>query len=415
MDRQCLSGIRVAEFSLAAAGPVAGMFMGFFGAEVIKVETRTRLDQGRRGTRMIVKSEDGKLRDMSRPVSNPDASPDFNYFNLDKLSITIDMTKPQGLPLVRELAKVSDVFLSNFRPGVMNKLGLGYDELKKIRPDIIVIASSAVGASGPDWTLPGYASIFGAVGGLSHLTGYPDGAPKEMRVPMDSFTGATSALALLAALNHRQQSGKGQYIDVSSAEAISVLIGDALMNYAMNQRSLTRQGNRDDIMAPHGCYRCQGEDEWVTIAVGSQEEWEGLCKGMAEPDMLKDQRFADAYARWQHQDELDKIIEEWTKGRNKFEVMAILQKAGVAAVPTYNGKDLFEDPHLKERGAFVTSDHPVLGPQIVLAPPWKLSDIPARIGRHSALLGEHNHYVICELLGLSEGTLEELERQQVLY
>ncbi|MFH1485568.1 MAG: CoA transferase, partial [Chloroflexota bacterium] len=384
--------------------------------EVIKVETRTRLDQGRRGTRMIVKSDaDGKLRDMSRPVSDPNASPDFNYFNLCKLSITIDMTKPQGLPLMKELAKTTDVFISNFRPGVMNKLGLGYEALKQIRPDIIVATSSAVGAGGPDWTLPGYASIFGAVGGLSSLTGHPNGTPKEMRVPMDTFTGTTAAFAILAALNERQQTGKGRYIDVSSAEAISVLIGDAMMDHAMNKRSPSRQGNRDDIMSPHGCYRCQSEDEWVTIAVGSQEEWEALCKAMGKGNLTADRRFSDSYARWQHQDELDQIIEEWTKQRSKFDAMATLQKVGVAAVPTYNGKDLFDDPHLKERNAFVTSDHPVMGPQILLAPPWRLSDTPATISRPSALLGEHNHQVLCDLLGMSEKAYQELEEAKVLY
>ncbi|MBI2906806.1 MAG: CoA transferase [Chloroflexi bacterium] len=414
MSRDCLSGVRVIEFTLAAAGPLAGEFMGFLGAEVIKVETRTRLDQERRGSRMIVRGEDGKLRDVSRPIPGPDAAPGFNCFNLDKLSITVDMTKPQGLPLIKELVKVSDVVLSNFRPGVMNKLGLGYEELKKIRPDIIVITSSAVGATGPDWNLPGYASIFGAVGGLSHLTGYPDGAPKEMRVPMDSFTGASSALALLAALNYRQQTGKGQSIDVSSAEAISVLIGDAMMDYSMNKRSLSRQGNEDDIMAPHNCYRCQGEDEWVTIAVGAQEEWEALCKVIGEPDLARDERFADAYVRWQHRKELDAIIEGWTRGHNKFEIMVALQKAEVAAVPTYNAKDLYEDPHLRERSAYAVSEHPVLGPQTVLAPPWKLSATPARVHHAAPLLGGANSYVLCELLGMSQSAFEELEVQQVL-
>lgn len=413
MDRQCLSGIRIVEFTLAAAGPIAGEFMAVFGAEVIKVETQTRLDQERRGSRMIVKGEDGKLRDISRPVSNPDAAPGFNYFNLNKLSITLDMTKPEALPLVRELARISDVFLSNFRPGVMNKLGLGYDDLKKIRPDIIAISSSAVGGTGPDWKLPGYASIFGAVGGLSHLTGHADGPPKEMRVPMDIFTGTTSAVALLAALSYRQQTGKGQNIDVSSAEAISVLVGDAMMDYSMNKRSANRQGNRDDVMAPHGCYRCKGDDEWVTIAVGTEVEWRSLCQAMGKSGLAEDDRFADAYSRWENQNALDKVIEEWTGERNKFDIQTSLQKVGVAAVATYTSKDLYEDPHVQERGAFVTSDHPVLGPQVLLAPPCKLSDTPLQV-RHAPLLGGANEYVLRELLGLSASQYEELEQAQVL-
>ncbi|MBI2907072.1 MAG: CoA transferase [Chloroflexi bacterium] len=415
MQVSCLSGVRVIEFSLAAAGPVAGMFLGFLGAEVIKVESKTRLDQARRRSHMIVKSgPKGELADVSTVMDSPDASPDFNCRNLGKLGITVDMKKLEGLSLVKQLAKVSDVLLSNFRPGVMDKLGLSYEALRQIKPDIIVLASSAVGSSGPDGMLPGYASIFGAIGGLSYLTGHAKGTPKEMRVPMDIVAGATSALYILAALNYRQATGRGQYIDLSSAESISLLAGDAIMDYQLNRRSADKQGNRDSLLAPQGCYKCKGQDEWLTIAIGSDQEWEAFCNAIGKPEMAKDERFYDPFLRHRHHDVLDKIIERWSSKQRKLEAMSLLQKAGVAAVATYNARDLFEDRHLVEREAFASTFHPVIGRQTVLAPPWKLSNMPVRIPGSSPLVGEHNQYVFRELLGYSQEAFAQLETAKIL-
>jgi len=224
----------------------------------------------------------------------------------------------------------------------------------------------------------------------------------------------TNAVALLAALNHCQQTGQGQHIDLSSREAMTCLIGDSLLDYTMNGRVQSRNGNLDDTMAPHNCYRCRGEDSWVSIAVGNQEEWLALCRAMGRPELAQDKRFADTISRWENQDELDRLVEQWTLNYTNYDVMQMLQSVGVAAVPSFNAENLFTDPHLAEQDFTQVVEHPELGALVMLKPPWELSQTPARIVRHSPLFGEHNDYVLGELLGLSEQKLEYLVRQGVV-
>jgi len=399
-----LAGVRITEFTSAWAGPYATCLLGFLGAEVIKVESRKRLDH----SRMLAFST-GKI------FSGPDESSVFNSLNLNKLSVNLNLSKPKAIEVAKRLMAVTDATIENMRPGVMERLGLGYDVLKAVKPDLIYLSSSACGQTGPERQYVGYAPTFAALGGISFITGYEDWPPSNFMGSIDLRSATTSAFAILAALCHRQRTGEGQYVDLASQETIAVMIGESLLDYTMNNRVQMRQGNRDEIMAPHNCYRCRGLDRWISIAVATQEEWQALCKVMGKPELSRDERFADGYGRWTHQDKLDRIINEWTIQFEDYTVMEMLQKAGVAATPTLNSEDLFKDPHLKEREVYRTVDHPLMGKNWVIAPPWRMSATPAEISRHAPLLGEHNDQIFHGLLGMSREEIKDLEEQQVIY
>ena len=399
-----LSGVRVTEFTSAWAGPYATCLLGFLGAEVIKVESRKRLDHSRFTSFTT-----------ARTFSGPDESPVFNNLNLNKLSVCLNLSHPKAIEIAKRLVATSDVVVENMRPGVIERLGLGYTALSEVKPDIVYLSSSACGQTGPDRENVGYAPNFAGAAGLSYVTGYPDWPPSVLSGAIDLRSATTAAFAILAALLYRQRTGEGQYVDLASQEAIAVLNADALMDFFLNQRVRTRVGNRHDTMAPHNCYRCRGEDNWVSIAVGDDREWKALCGVMGRPELTADDRFSSAAARWTNQDVLDQIVGEWTVTKGDYEAMHLLQAAGIAATPSLSNKALFEDPHLTERQAFVQVDHPVLKHDWVIAPPWRLSETPASIRRHSPLLGEHSQAVFEGLLGLSHEEIRRLEDEQVIY
>ena len=404
MDSDALKGIRIADFSWVWAGPLATLLLSFMGAEVIKIESRKRIDQTRHGS---ITTGDS--------FSNFDASPIFNNANLNKKGVTIDLSRPEGAELAKRIVAVSDVAIENMRSGVMNKLGLGYKDLVKAKPDIIMLSSSGFGSSGPYREYAGYAPIFAAFGGLAHLTGYEDGAPNTMSGVMDLRVGTVSAFAILAALIHRQKTGEGQYIDVSSTECISTLVGPQLMEYTMNKRSPQRTGNQDSIMAPHNCYRCKGNDKWISIAVATDEEWNAMCRAMGNPAWTGDEAFTDIYSRWKNRTKLDELIGKWTLNYTHYEVMELLQRSGVAAMPSFSAEEILSDPHVKARGLINEVQHPVLGKKVVINPSWKHSETPARIHKASPLLGEHNEEVFGDLLGMTKEEVEKLQTAQIIY
>lgn len=402
--RRPLEGVRIIDFTWAWAGPYAVMLLALLGAEVIKIETRKRLDHSR-------------LRSLaSGPnVGGPDEAPIFNELNLNKMSLTLDLSKPEAVEIVKKLVKISDVVVQNFRPGVLDRLGLGYNVLKEIKPDLVMLSSSAQGTTGPERHYIGFAPTFSSLGGLAYLTGFPEGPPIPLMGSSDLRSATTSAFAILAALYERAQSGQGQHIDLASTETIGVLVGDAIMDYTMNQKIPTRKGNRHEFMAPHNYYPCRGENRWVSIAVSCEEEWESLCKVMGSPPWAREKRFSDAAGRWENQDELDGLIKDWTVNYTNTEITERLQEAGVAASPVYGCEELYTDPHLQARGFSELIEHPIMGKVKVVGPPWKLSDTPARITRHGPLLGEHNEYILKELLDFSQGEITKLKDNGILY
>ena len=404
MKRGPLDGVRVTDFTWVWAGPYATELLAFLGAEVIKVESMRSLDTAR-----IMSITTGQRFD------DADLSTVFLNINLNKLSVRLNLSRPEAVALAKRLVAISDVVAQNMRPGTMDRLGLGYEALREVRPDLVYLSSSAFGATGPYWNYTGYAPGFAAFSGLAHATGYVGGPPNTMSGATDLMSGTNAAFAVLAALNHRARTGEGQFVDLSSPESLSVLIGDILMDYTMNRRNRPGQGNRDEVMAPHNVYPCRGKDRWVSIAVATDEEWRALCHALGHPEWTEDPRLADGRSRWLNQEELDRLIGEWTVGRTHYEVMHTLQAAGVAAMPVFSADDLLTDPHLEERQVSVEVEHPRLGKQTVINTPWKMSGTPAEIRTASPLLGEHNRYVFGDLLGLNYEEVARLEEEGVLY
>jgi len=249
------------------------------------------------------------------------------------------------------------------------------------------------------------------------MSGYPDGAPIKSGAGahIDIINGMTAAAALLIALDHRVRTGEGQFIDLSEWEVPCSLTGEAFLDFSMNRRNPPRRGNRDDVMAPHNCYPCQGEDKWVSIAVATEEEWQAFCGAMGNPEWTERGEFSDAFSRMKNREDLDKLIGEWTKQYTHYEVMNILQKVGVAAIPSFDQAELFSDPHIRERDCWAEVEHPEAGKNVALNPTWKLSETPARITRHAPLVGEHNERIFLELLGIPIEEFAELVGGEVLY
>jgi benzylsuccinate CoA-transferase BbsF subunit len=403
MTKGPLDGVRITDFTWAWAGPYGTLLLAFLGAEVIRIESRKRLDHTR--VRSLMSGVTGL---------DPDRSTHFNDINLNKLSLSLDLTKPTAVEIVKRLVGISDVVTQNMRPGVLDRLGLSYEELRAVKSDIIMLSSSAVGSTGPERTYAGYATTFAAMAGVASITGHPNGRPIPLSGSSDTRVGTTAAFAVLAALLHRRRTGEGQNIDLSSTEAISALVGDVFMDYTMNQRVAQRLANRDQIMAPHNCYPCRGE-QWVTIAIGSEDEWRAFCGVVDGSLLVEDPRFADAYSRWQHQEELDQVVSEWTSNRTAYEAAETLQREGVAAVPVFDGYSLVRDAHLQARGMFQELEHPLIGKRLVVTPPWQLSKTPAQVRRSGPLLGEHVDYVLGELLGMSATEIQRLTDEGVIY
>ena len=404
MSKMALEGIRVADFSWVWAGPYCTSLLGYLGAEVIKIESMKRVDQTRQGSIMNGDTFEGV-----------NSSPTFNNANLNKKGVSIDITTEKGQEIARRLVARCDVVVANMRPGKMDKLHLGYEDLKKVKPDIIMLESTGFGVTGPYRGFAGFAPIFASMGGLANLTGYTDGAPNPMSGVQDLRAATQAAYAILAALYHRKKTGEGQYIDCSSSECITTLVGNEMMEYTMNGRSLGRTGNTDPVMAPHNVYRCKGDDKWISIAVGTEEEWQNLVHAMGDPDWAKDEKFADMYARHKNSAELDRHMAEWTIRFTHMEVMEMLQSAGVAAMPSFCASEILENPHVKARDVITSVQHPVLGRQYVLNPPWKLSETPAAIRKSAPCMGENNEDVFMGLMGMSPERYQDLVDRRIIY
>jgi benzylsuccinate CoA-transferase BbsF subunit len=399
-----LHGYRVLDFGWVLAGAIPGMVLADMGAEVIKVETRRRLDYMRQGRPVI-----GTERD-------PEQHPMFHNVNRSKLSITLNTNHSEAVELARRLVAHCDVVIENFSPGVMERLGLGYEDLKRIKPDVIMVSISSHGQTGPLRDLRAYAPSIGAMAGLDSTLGYEGERPLGLKHAYADICGALHAVfAIVAALYHRGRTGLGRYIDLSMLRATVATMGAGLMEYVMTGRVLGPQGNYDPVMAPYGNYPCRGDDQWVSIAVGTEEEWRGLMEAMGEPGWTREQRFASRYQRLEHRRELDQYISGWTSGRSAQEATELLQRHGVAAAPVMDALGRLSDPHNRERGLYQDIEHPALGHEPIFNLMWKLSRTPPAIRGHAPLLGEHNQRVFGALLGIPEAEIKRLEKARVLW
>ncbi len=388
-----LTGVRVIDASRVWAMPLATRLLADMGAEVVKVEVPTYLDT-RQAEPFL--HNDPRERFWER-------SGIFNSLNRGKQSVTLNLATDEGKRLFRALVATADVLVENNRPGVLARHGLGYEALRAVRPDLIMLSNSGYGQTGPWRAYGAIALSLEPTTGLAHYTGYPGGPPVRWSWFTDFPACLAAVFAICGALYHRNRTGEGQHIDLAMYEVGVSLLGEELLDYLLNGADRPRLGNRHPRHAPHGCYPCAGDDAWVTIAVTGDEEWRALCAVMERPELADDPRFATATARKAHEDELDYLIAAWTGSRDRYEVMHRLQAAGVAAGAVRTTRDLFADPQLLARGFFEWVDHhdrdPALGVRPYVGRPWRLSRTPGGIRRRAPGLGEHNRAVLVGLLG----------------
>ena len=398
-----LEGIRVIDFGQAVATPFATLWMALMGAEVIFVESHNR-------------PFNRSWPPFADDVRGVNRSGLFNLLHINKLSCTVNLRTDEGREIVRSLVGISDIVAENYSTGTMERLGLGYQDLVRLRPDIIVLSVSALGRSGPMKDFVGFHSAVLMFSGLASITGYPNGHPRIMgSVFPDPISGMYGVFAVLGALYGRSKTGQGEYVEVAMTEAMMTLMPEAIIDYTLNDREPRRVGNSHRVKAPHGVYRCSGEDGWTAISIDSDDQWNALCDAAGHPEWSYDPRFASSLARWQHQDELDSLVQGWTREHAPLEVMHVLQSAAVPAGPSLTTADILKDPHLRERGFVVEVDHLEVGTRPTATVPWKITDLPPVEHRHAPLIGQHNHYVLCELLGLPTKRVEQLTKDGVVY
>ena len=400
-----LEGIKVVEFAAYAAGPVVGKHLVDHGATVVHIESKVRPD----GFRAHYPPYKDNIHGLNR-------SGLFALCNNDKLDITLNLKKaPKATDLAKRIVAWSDVVIENFSPGTMKRLGLDYEALRKIKPDLIMLSSSNLGQSGPHAHHAGFGSQLSSLAGFTHLTGYPDGPPQILYGPyIDYIAVAYGAVAILAALDYRERTGKGTHIDTAQYETGLQFMAPILLDYKINGKVASRNGNRDPAAAPHGAYPCKGDDIWCVISASSESDWESLCRAMGNPAWTKESRFATLQSRKEHEDELDQKIGAWTTGFTAREITEKLQASGIRAGIVNTMRDIYSDPQLKHRKQWVELEHPEIGKMHYQRPPFFLTRTPSGPERRDPLLGEHNGYFYQELLGISEKEYQELVAEGVI-
>ncbi len=394
-----LEGVRVADFTSYASGPYCGLMLALLGAEVIRVESRTRLDLNRR----------------PHPLYGRLEIPKYDHLSARKKSITLDLKTEQGNELARELVGVSDVVLENFRPGVMERLGLAWPELHRLNERAVMVSISAYGQEGPNSRRPGYAPVFGAEGGLGYVQGYPDGPPLEVRNQMDHQVGLTGALLAVALLEERDLTdGLGRRADVAACEVATMLVGESVIAALADEAIELRLGNDHEVWAPHGVYPTAGEDRWIAIAVRDDAEWSALVE-LVGSDALLEPELRSAAVRRQRREELDAELTIWTRGQDGRELAAAQQRAGVCADISMSARDLVEDEHLRERGSLVRITHPEYGERVTVQTPWHYRDGATDLATWSPDIGQDNDAVICGLLGHGREELDEWIAERSVY
>jgi len=397
-----LAGIRVIDMSWMWAGPYCTLQLGHLGAEVIRIESNLRPCMNRR-----VPPYAGDEPGLNRAGS-------FNQWNQNKGSVLLDLKQPEAVQLAHELIATADVFVENYAAGVVDRLGLGYETLSALNPGLVMASLSGFGLTGPYRDHVAFGTPLTMISGLGALTGYLGRGPSEVGISYgDPNAGMHAAFAILAALWKRDETAVGQYIDLSQWESLVAIMPEGLLNYTMRGEQPARRANRDSWMAPHGIYRCAGDDRWVSIAVRNDAEWQRFAAllGVAATDS----RFATASDRKRNEDALDALVTAWTATRDAWAITEQLQAMGIAAAPAMDMREVAEDPHLHERGFYVYLDHPEAGRQQHAGIPWKLWDTPLSVRRPAPCMGEDNEYVVCDLLGRSRQEYERLIEQRVLY
>ncbi len=394
-------GIRIADFAWVGVGPNATMQMAFHGAEVIRVESANRPDTFRNGG--------------PRPpgVNNLDASAYFAKFNRGKRSVAINLAHPRGAEVARRLIATADIVTESFAPGFMKRIGLSYEEVRKIKPDVIMCSMSMEGQTGPHAGFRGFGLTLQATAGVTGVTGWPDRTPVGTGVAYTDWVAThLGIIGILSALDHRKRTGEGQYIDLSQFEASTLVLDAGVIDAANTGRVAGPLGNRDPRHAPHGVYRCAddhtGGDRWVAIAITTDDQWRRLALLVDRQDWLESEQLCDVEGRLADQDALDEGITRWTSTHTVGEVEQLLQAVGIPTHRASNVRDAHDDPQLAHRNHWWSSDHPVIGKMSYESPAWRLSDTPPPPPRRSPTLGEDSEYVYRTLCGYSEEEFRQL-------
>jgi crotonobetainyl-CoA:carnitine CoA-transferase CaiB-like acyl-CoA transferase len=394
MNGQPLSGIRVIDFTWMLAGPYATRILADFGAEVIKVQSKK-----------TAKGVESNLTTY------------FNNWNRNKRSVTLDMSYPEAREILLKLTERSDVLIENFSPRVMLNWGLNYEKLREVRPALIMVSMSAMGQTGPWKDYVAFGPTLHALSGLTYLTSFEKDSPMGLGYAYaDSISGLYAALVVLAALECRERTGQGQYIDLSEYEAICTLMGPLLLDSSVHKKEVLPHGNRSNYIpaAPYGCYKCSGMDKWCVMAVFNEEEWQSLCKVLGDPDWTKEEKFSTPWKRKENAEKLDELLTQWTFQHTPEQVLSLLQEAGVPAGVVQNAEDLAKDPQLMARDFFIHLEHSILGSTTSDRSPIRFEE-DLKIGWKAApLLGEDNRYVFIELLGLTEAEFSSLIEKGII-
>ncbi len=394
-----LSGIRIADFTVHAAGPFFTHMLSQLGAECIKIESALRPDIFRK----------------PHPVYGRNGPASFDQVASNKLSVRINLKHPDGVALAKRLVAASDVAAESFRPGVMNRLGLSYDELRKVKQDIVMVSVSSSGQSGPDSHFAGYAPLFGAWGGLGYLTGYADGPPVEMRHVMDHSVGLNAAMATIAALLQRRRTGEGTHVDVAAREVASAAIGEALLEAAAGGTP-RRMGNGDLRMSPHGAFATRDPDRWLTIAVDDDRQWLAFAALIEQAGRTVDANFESASYRQTHQVLVDELVAGWAAQQDAEEAARLLQSHGIPAHVSWTTEDIAADPHLRARRTIIDVAEPDGRMRAAIGVPIRFSETSdVGIVRGTPRLGEDEDYVFGELLGIGAAERQRLADAQIIY
>ncbi|MFC1816885.1 CaiB/BaiF CoA transferase family protein [Thermodesulfobacteriota bacterium] len=394
-----LEGIRALEFSDVMAGPMVGKLLADHGAQVIKIENKAHAS-GRNpgaGATSLTSLNQGYY---------------FNKFCTNKLSLTLDLSNPKAKEICHSLAAISDVVFDNFAPSLMERWDLHYEELVKIKPDIIVAKMPTMGSGGPysHWRSLSWPTM--AMGGLNYMSGVPGRmpiCPTNNSLPDSSSSCFHTMVAILAALRYKTRTGKGQFIEVPQLEAFTCFTETGIFDYLVNGREPKQARNRVSYAVPHNVYRCQGDDRWCAIAAFTEEEWKSLCHVIGRDDLIESSKFSTIISRVKNEDELDSIIGEWTKDKSPWAVMELMQQAAVpAGVLETIAEMMIEDPQLKAREHWVKVEHPEAGSMTLEEWGFRLSAMPKRNYRYAPLYGEHNNFVLGEILGLTEDEINKL-------
>ena len=398
-----LAGVRIVDLTMVWAGPFGTRLLGDYGAEVIKVESPTQWDL-LRGLGLIAREE-------ARWYNK---SAYFNHNNRNKYGLALDLRAPEGREVLLKLVTVSDVIVENYRADVMENLGLTYEAVKAVKPDIIYVSMPGHGKTGPESHYVAYGTNVEQLAGLVSLSGYEGGEPMKTGFSYgDPMAGTSLAAAVAMALRHRNRTGEGMYIEIAQRENLGTFVGEHLVDYSMNGELRAPMGNRHAVFAPHNRYRCAGEDAWVAVACEDDAQFAALCRAIDQPELADDERFATNGARKANEDALDAIIEAWTVTRGHYAAMYHLQRFGVPAGAVLTVPEVMADPQLRWRGEWVEHTHPDAGTWEIEAPPWKMPRTPAHVRLPAPGFGQHNSYVLRDVLALPEEQIAELYEKGV--